>query len=242
MEEQDKPGQDETASKRTAIDWERIEGDFRAGILSLREIAANHPGVNHVAITRRAKKEGWTRDLSEKIQAKADELVTRQVVTPGVTARRSVSDRQIIDANATRIAQVRSEHRQDISRSRTLVMTLLGELEGACTIDSRETLQGLKDMLRKPGDEISAGMARVISEQIDRLNSLPGRAKVLKDLCDSLRVLIALEREAYGLSVEKDGESQSGGKSSRSTQTLTDAERAVRLHALLTKSQAADAK
>lgn len=99
------------------VDWERIEQLFRAGVLSLREIAAACPGSNHVAIVRRAKKEGWVQDLSAKIKAKANDLVTRQAVTADVTAERAVTDRTLIEINAQVIANVRMAHRGDISRS-----------------------------------------------------------------------------------------------------------------------------
>lgn len=49
-------------------DWERIEADYRAGVLSLREIAAAN-GITEGAIRKRAKRDGWTRDLGAKIRA-----------------------------------------------------------------------------------------------------------------------------------------------------------------------------
>lgn len=61
----DKTHQDKAKAK-DAPAWERIELDYRAGVMSLREIAASHPGTNHVAIARKAKSEGWTRDLSHR--------------------------------------------------------------------------------------------------------------------------------------------------------------------------------
>lgn len=109
-------------------DWERIEADYRSGILSLREIAAKDGNVNHVAIKRRAEKLGWTRDLAEKIKAKADDLVTKAAVTSSVTAKGTVTERQIVEAGAEAIANVRMSHRADISRNRSLVMSLLAEL------------------------------------------------------------------------------------------------------------------
>ena len=39
---------------KAEIDWEAIEGMYRAGLLSVREIARSH-GVSHVAILKRAK-------------------------------------------------------------------------------------------------------------------------------------------------------------------------------------------
>ena len=49
-------------------DWEKIEKLFRAGVLSVREIAAAH-SVSHTAINKRAKAEGWVKDLKAKIKA-----------------------------------------------------------------------------------------------------------------------------------------------------------------------------
>ncbi len=59
-------------AEKRQIDWERIEADYRAGLLSLREIAAANPGVSHVSISKHAKRDGWIRDLSAKINAKAE--------------------------------------------------------------------------------------------------------------------------------------------------------------------------
>jgi len=44
-------------------DWERIELDYRAGIKTLRQIADEH-GITHGAVNKRAKRDGWERDLS----------------------------------------------------------------------------------------------------------------------------------------------------------------------------------
>lgn len=61
-------------------DWERIEADYRAGLLSVREIAASQ-GITHGAINKRAKRDGWERDLAAKIRAKADALVSKREVS-----------------------------------------------------------------------------------------------------------------------------------------------------------------
>lgn len=53
---------------RKQVDWERIELDFRAGVMSLREMANNN-GITHGAINKRAKRDGWERDLKESIKA-----------------------------------------------------------------------------------------------------------------------------------------------------------------------------
>ena len=182
---------------KPAVDWEAIEGDFRAGVLSLREIAALHPGTNHVAITRRAKKEGWTRDLNAKIKARAEELVTRAAVTPDVTEQQKATERQVIEANAERIAQVRGEHRGDIQRLRTLALGLLAELEGQSADPA--LLEELGEMLRKPDDK---GMDK-LNDLYQKVISTPSRIDSAKKLAETLKATIGLEREAYGLDDKK---------------------------------------
>ena len=68
-----------------------------------------------------------------------------------------------------------------------------------------------------------------LNDLYQKIISLPGRAKTMKDLGESLRVLVTLERQAFGLdNVGADGEAQNGP-----TKQLTDAERAVRLSRLM---------
>ena len=212
----------------TSPDWERIEADYRAGILSLREIAELNPGTNHVAITRKAKREGWTRDLAGKIKAKADELVTRNAVTPAVTIRDSVSERKIIEANAEAIVQVRLSHRQDIRRGRAVVVSLLDELELTCGPANAALLEELGEVMRK---EDQNGQDKR-NDLYNKLMSMPGRVKAMKDLGDALKNLIGLEREAYSLDDPKAVAEQGIG----ATPFMTDAERAVRLTRLINGS------
>lgn len=180
---------------KPAPDWEKIEADYRAGILSLREIAEAHPGTNHVAIARKAKREGWSRDLSAKIRAKADALVTERTVTADVTAERRVSERDIIDANAQAIVSVRLSHRRDIQRSRSITMRLLEELELQSGRENAELLEQMGELMRREDDR---GQDK-LNDLYQKIISLPGRAKTMKDLGESLRVLVTLERQAFGL-------------------------------------------
>lgn len=186
---------DQGAAKATP-DWEKIEADYRAGVLSLREIADKHQDVNHVSISRMAKKRGWDRDLSAKIKTKADALVTRQGVTDDVTAKSTVSERQLIEANAQVIADVRMSHRGDIRRARSLTMTLLSELE-ATTID-HELFAQLGDLLR---DEDERGQDKR-NDLYQKVIGMSSRVSSMKSLAEALKTLVGLEREAYGMTAE----------------------------------------
>lgn len=189
------------------LDWEVIETAYRAGLLSVREIAAQH-GVTHTAINKRAKKEGWERDLNAKIKAKADALVSKREVSRQVSSERVVSERQLIEANAEVIANVRMEHRSDIRRARTLTNSLLEELESECS--DVDALNQLGELLRREDDK---GMDK-LNDLYHKIISLPGRVKAMKDMADSLKNLIALERQAYSLDDPDAGKQSSIGDKS----------------------------
>lgn len=181
-----------TAGDKPAPDWERIESDYRAGILSLREIASPYK-VTEGAIRKRAKRDGWERDLAAKIQAKAESLVRKAEVRKTVRSDAAISERQIIDANAERIAQVRGEHRVIGHRVGSLGLKLLGELEAQTA--SVEDLEKLGELLRT-ADE--AGNDR-LNDLYRKIISTPGRVDSSKKVAETLKHAIGMEREAYGL-------------------------------------------
>jgi len=173
-------------------DWEAIESAYRAGVMSLREIASQH-GISDTAIRKRAKKEDWTRDLAAKIQAKADDLVRRREVRTKVRTENATSERELIEANAEVIATVRMEHRGDIRRARTLANALFDELEAECA--DVEALRKLGALMLDPDDN---GRDR-LNELYHAIISMPERVKSMKALSETLKNLIGLERQAYSM-------------------------------------------
>lgn len=178
--------------EKPAVDWERIESDYRAGVRSLREIAADHPGTNHVAIARMAKRKGWTRDLSERIRAEADARVTRLAVTEDVTVERP-NDKDVIAANAQAIVSVKLSHRKSISRKRSLADKLFAELEGQT--DENGLFEQLGELMRSEDDK---GVDK-LNDLYKKVISLPQRIDGMKKLAETLKILIALEREAFDI-------------------------------------------
>lgn len=179
-------------TSKKLIDWEAVERDYRAGILSVREIGLAN-GCTHTAINKRAKAEGWARDLKAKIKAKAEALVSKREVSKEVSSKAAETERQIIDANAEAIVSIRMGHRNDIRRSRALTNKLLEELEDLT--DNRELFEQLGELMHSPDDK---GMDR-LNDLYRKVVELPNRTKVMKELAETLRVLIALERQAYNL-------------------------------------------
>lgn len=183
-----------TKAKRKTHDWERIELDYRAGVKSLREIGADH-SISEGAVRKRAKRDGWTRDLAKKIQSKADELVRKSEVRTEVRTSTAESERETIEANASAVAKVKIAHRGDIRRSRSITMSLLEELEKQTGAEQVTLLEELGVLMR---DEDERGIDK-LNDLYHKVISLPQRAKTMKDLGESLRVLIGLERQAYGM-------------------------------------------
>ena len=179
-------------SVKKPVDWERIELDYRAGILTLREMAAAG-GVTEGAIRKRAKRDEWARDLSAKIKAKADDLVRKEEVRKEVRSETTLSERVLVDAGAQRIADIRMGHRSDIFRARGLANKLLDELEGLT--DNRGLFAELGELLRTEDD---SGQDRR-NDLYQKIIDLPSRSKTMKEMSDTLKTLITLEREAYDI-------------------------------------------
>lgn len=170
------------ATPRKNIDWEKVEEAYRAGRLSLREIGLEF-GITHGAINKRAKKDGWTRDLSAKIKAKAEALVSKAEVSTQVSNRPTVSEREIVEANAQAILDIRLSHRNDIRKAKCLVAKLFAEVENAVAVKGEN-----------PPSEIL---------------TIPQRVDCVRKLTDSAKTLIGLEREAWGIKTDDQGDKAS---------------------------------
>lgn len=173
-------------------DWEAIESAYRAGLMSLREIAAQH-GISEGAIRKRAKRDDWSRDLSAKIKERADDLVRKQEVRKQVRTESALSERVLIEATAEVIATVRMEHRGDIRRAREITNALFDELGAECA--DVGALRKLGELMLDPDDN---GRDR-LNEIYQSIISMPERVKSVKVLSDALKNLISLERQAYDI-------------------------------------------
>ncbi|EPP1665359.1 hypothetical protein ACUMKS_003402 [Proteus mirabilis] len=173
-------------------DWEAIESAYRAGVMSIREIASQYE-ITHQAISKRAKKEGWERDLKAKVKARAENLVAKREVASLVATEKAISERQLIEANAEVIANVRMEHRGDIRRARELTNNLFDELSAECA--DVPALRKLGELMFSSDDN---GRDK-LNEIYHSIISLPERVKSAKALSETLKNLVGLERQAYGL-------------------------------------------
>lgn len=191
---------------RAKVDWEAVEFHYRAGIRSLKDIGAEF-GVSDAGIIKRAKRDGWERDLRAKIQAKAEAKVSASLVSAEVSAQTKVLERQVVEANAQAVADIRLAHRRDIHRARRLTNALLDELEKQTDPDTLALLGDLGEMLRNPDKYDNDKLNNLYQAII----SLPERSKTMKVLVESQQKLVLLERQAFGL--DADVNDDSGDKS-----------------------------
>jgi hypothetical protein len=196
-------------TKKSIVDWEAVEMQYRAGIRSLKDIGREF-GVSDAGIIKRAKRDSWERDLKAKIQAKADAKVSAALVSAEVSAEAKLTEALVIETESTVQARIRLGHRKDIGRYRALALQLVGELEHQT--DSGELYAQLFELLTdlEADSEDSSAAAkerqRKRREAFERAMSLGGRTKTMKDLADTLKTLVGLEREAFGLETAAAGD------------------------------------
>lgn len=179
-----------TKNDERIINWPAIEIDYRAGVKSLRVLAAEY-GISHGAINKRARRDGWPRDLSARIAERTRELVSRAAVSAEDTAVSRAAEKAVVEANATLQADIILAHRTDIQAARALVVSMLKELD--LVSQNRDQLEQMAEAVT--ADDKSGRR----QELFERAISLPSRAGAVDKLSGALSRLVALEREAFGL-------------------------------------------
>jgi hypothetical protein len=147
------------AKEAQPIDWELVEKEFRAGQFSIREIAKRHE-ITDTTIHKRARRDGWTRELAHKIPAAVRERLARQDglqkgLHEGLHASHAMENRNLLDNATTVGADVVKLHRKDIAQlheikailAKRLIAHLNNEeLDGPC-LGERETAGDLLEKL-----------------------------------------------------------------------------------------------
>lgn len=140
-------------AERKQVDWEGVERDYSAGILSLRELAEKY-SVAESYIRKKANQKDWSRDLSAKIQSKAEKLVRSEVVRSEVRTEKAITEKVVIEANAQALVNVKLKHRTSINRVNNLVDTLFEEIEELSTHKNADNLPIRVDMTKKLMDTL----------------------------------------------------------------------------------------
>lgn len=178
---------------RKQVDWELIEREYRAGQLSVRALADKH-GINHAAISRKAKGAGWVRNAAAEVRERTQAALIANPcpaeVTTGDGKVTTPTPDTIEVAVQTNLAVI-GRHRKDIGHGHRLVGMLFSQLEEAAQHRAE-----IEDEIEREcsGDETSTRRTRML-----KAVSLPVHAGVIRDLSTALKNLIPLERQAYNL-------------------------------------------
>lgn len=172
---------------KSEADWEAIEREYRAGQLSVSEIARQY-GLSHTAINKRAKRDGWQRDLAEKVRREVSNRLVSSEVSAPVS---SCNVQEAIDVAAERGVSVVRQHRATLRRLNGVIDRFLGELE-AVTENAREIEDAIEE--ETAGDR-SGKRRKMMMDAV----SLPGRAETARTLAQATRAVIPLERQAFSL-------------------------------------------
>lgn len=172
---------------KPSTDWEAIEREYRAGQLSVREVASQF-GISHTAINKKAAALGWTRDLAKAVRQKiSDTLVSSEVA--------SANADQAVETAAARGVELVRQHRRSLGRAQSIIEKLLFELErGTDNIEEIESAIGEETA----GDKDSKRRNMML-----KAVSLPQRAQTAAALSLTIKNIIPLERQAFSLSDDR---------------------------------------
>lgn len=200
--------------QRRKVDWEAVERDYRTSQLTLRELGEKH-GCAHPAIARKAKAEGWQRDLTDAVKQATSSKLIQAAVTNAVTNKhQTVTNAVLVAAEVN--TQVILGHRKGLNRITRIKEALLDQIEQAAQL--MPELAEVIEMVRQPDDN-----------GVDKANDAMRKAMSRSSLVDDLKKLAEIdervrkgEREAFNISGATDGEQ--GRKTKRITLDFIDVE------------------
>jgi hypothetical protein len=181
-------------------DWEAIEREYRAGQLSVREIARQDGNVSDRGIAKHAAAHGWERNLADRVRTKVAETLVRDGdSSQSGSQAHARTEEAIVAAAAARGAEVVRKHIASIGRVHTVTMKLLDQLE-----DTTDSLDTVTDTIAADKDR-DARNKRLALRAVD----LPSRAQTVTALSTSLKTLVGLERQAFNLNAPGEGAEES---------------------------------
>lgn len=168
-----------------------MQRDYRTGKFTLRELEAKH-GADNGLISRKAKKEGWTQDLSKAIKAATNAKLVEELVSKEISSsQQKVSNTVLAAAEANK--DVILGHRKDIRMLARIAAELTEELRQLGKTD----LNAIAEMLMD--DSLTQEQVAELRGAVSAVVKLPTRSLVAQRLSATWGRVIALERQAFGL-------------------------------------------
>lgn len=179
--------------EKPRTDWEAVERAYRAGVLSIREIA-KLKGCSDTAIRKKATAAKWERDLTEKV----NEKVRSELVRSEVRTANPQTEREIVEVAAATVVQVVRGHRSKIKQGGALVELLTQQLiDVAGRRDEFEEAIEEETAIDKTGER-RAKMMRAVS--------LATHAGIAVNLAAATKTWVGLERQAFNIKEDSEPE------------------------------------
>lgn len=210
---------------RPDLDWLMIEGEWRAGIKPIKQLAREY-NVHEKTIRDRATRYKWERDINERIKQRAQELTYNEMLMDdkaddnprlipaspkhsAILDPRSEEEDEIVEAIAWKHAGIVAKSKKRIDRLQGIVESMFEEL--AAQAMTAEQIQGIGELVAiiDSQDDMAPDPVR-LQKQINAFKKtlhLGSRADIVKKLAESLKTLTGLERQAWGLSDNANGDS-----------------------------------
>lgn len=174
MEAQSPKGLRNPMAQPRQFDWETIEKVYRTGRHSLKQLSAEY-GPAPSTIVKRAKKEGWEKDLTGAVQQRTREKLSRPDSTPP-----DMPEAEVVERAADENAQVIRGHREMLADWRRIAARFAQRL-------SEQLDQGTMQVQTRTGD---------IAE-VDLPLDYVGKA--MSAGTQAVDRVVTMERRSYGL-------------------------------------------
>lgn len=184
------------------VDLNRVERLYRAGLLSVCEIA-RECAIPEANVRYHAKRKGWKRDLTDQMRSAArtkmvENLAKGRVLDDSKKITDSLklaTDDEIIEEAARTQVHVVREHQKSLGQGHSLTMRMLNELDATTTHRGE-----LEDMIK------STIAPRRQGALINAV-SLAARATVMRDLAIAAKTWIGMERQAFSIADDREKDS-----------------------------------
>lgn len=191
--------------RKKEVDEEALGRDWRAGILTLGQIAEKY-GLEAYQVQNLVKKRKWGRDLAQRIQQETTSRLQEEVAKSLAAAQEGMTEAAIVEANVALQATITRHHRTGATSTRESILKLVGEL-GAFAVpqDELDRFAEIAALQRSQQVEDFDAQNQEYAKALatfQRLVELPSRARTAKDLVAALASVVELERKVYGIKEE----------------------------------------
>lgn len=175
-------------SKRYRYDWQLIQEEYRTGRFSFAELSKRH-GPHTGTIHRRAKREGWEKDLTDQVRQRTREKISRANLPPeALNEYQDLGEAElaIVEHAADENAAVVSGHRRLLTHWRGMLLRYSNMLVDQMAKPTRTVIN------RATGDPMEVDL------ELDYVGKCMGHGS------QALERVVRLERQSYGLDQDND--------------------------------------